>query len=550
MAINRKVVCLSFILFFQIPFLSAQQNKYFIYFKDKNNSAYSISNPYLFLSPRAISRRDRFKIPITEQDLPVNKNYIDTIASRGATILYSCKWLNGVMIYATSSQLSAIETIPFVLSSSKTARLSNKVTNAVLTQSSLITQLNSEKLSQVSSINYGPSLPQFEMIGVDAMHADGFTGKGKLIAVLDDGFLNINTLPAFDSLFTYQRIKATFDFVALDSNVFTKGKGHGTEVLSLLASYQDGSLIGGVWQADYLLFKTEDDNSETISEEYNWVKAAEVADSAGADLISSSLGYNQFDDPTTSHSYADFNGDVTVAARGADIAASKGILVVTAAGNEGNTSWKYILTPADADSIIAVGGVNSDGSHSITSSIGPTADGRIKPDLVAQGTHVYILNSSGTYLYGVGTSFATPLVAGLTLGLSQAYPSLSNMEIIYFLKRSASQFAHPDNYFGYGVPNYYRFKELINNSEYNQIILSPNPVQMEKLVITIPKEELGSEGNVSVYNAEGQLMGAEYVPTLNISNPLNLDLQSWAKGVYFLTLRTNFKMYKLKFLKF
>jgi len=550
MGINRKVVYLTFSLFLNLPFLSAQQNKYFISFKDKSNSVYSISNPSQFLSSRAITRRDRFNIPITEQDLPVNKNYIDTIASKGATILYSSKWLNGVMILATGSQLLAIEAVPFVLSSSKTARLSGNVSNSIITQSFKLTQPGSEKLSKLSSINYGPSLPQFEMLGVDAMHADGFTGKGKLIAVLDDGFLNVNNLGAFDSLLAHQRIKATFDFVNIDSNVFTKGQGHGTEVLSLLASYNEGSLVGAAWQADYLLFKTEDNNAETISEEYNWVKAAEVADSVGADVISSSLGYNQFDDASMSHAYADLNGDITVIARGADIAAAKGIIVVTAAGNEGNTSWKYILTPADADSIIAIGGVNPDDSHSMTSSIGPTPDGRIKPDLVAQGTHVYIQTSNGSYMNGTGTSFATPMVAGLATGLSQAYPSLSNMELIYFLKRSATHFAHPDNYFGYGIPNYLRFKDLINTTDYNNIILAPNPVQTEELVLTIPKEELGSEGNVSIYNTQGQFMGAEDIPSLNISNPLNLDLQSWSKGVYFLTLRTDFKLYKLKFLKF
>jgi hypothetical protein len=291
------------------------------------------------------------------------------------------------------------------------------------------------------------------MLNLETLHAQGYRGQGMLIAVLDAGFFNANILPAFDSLFADGRVVATKDFVDGGTNVYDDHT-HGMNVLSVLAGNIPGGLIGSAPEASYLLLRTEDAGTEYLIEEFNWVVGAEYADSAGADIISSSLGYTTFDNSTMDHVYADLNGSTAIASKGAAWAASKGILVVNSAGNWGGSSWNYLGVPADADSIIATGAVDSMENLAGFSSRGPSADGRIKPDVSAQGVAVVMSNSSGGMMNGNGTSFSCPLISGAAACLWQANLTLSSMQVREAIIQSCDQYQNPDNNKGYGIPDF------------------------------------------------------------------------------------------------
>ena len=293
---------------------------------------------------------------------------------------------------------------------------------------------------------------QLQMIGVDKMQAAGYHGEGVDVAVFDAGFIGVNTLPAFQALYQESRLKTTFNFVKNISDVYTD-YNHGTEVLSIMAG-NSSSYLGGIYKANYYLFETEDVSSEYRVEEYNWLFAAERADSLGVDVINSSLGYNQFDDPSMDYTYQDLNGKTAVVSRAAHMAYLRGILVMNSAGNDGDDPWKYIIVPADAEGVIACGAVDDSGIRSSFSSIGPSADGRIKPDVAAVGGGAVIITDSGLVSTDDGTSFSSPLVTCLVAGLRQALSSAPAKEIYQLVINSASQASHPDDLLGYGIPNF------------------------------------------------------------------------------------------------
>ena len=535
---------LSLFLFLLLPdLLFAQQPAFFVSFKSKFPSIYSIEHPESFLSCRAIENRKKNSIAISENDLPVSPKYLDSLKSNGATILFSSKWLNGAMISATDVQLQSISKLSFV---KKVQSIVPKRTNYLSSVQSVGGLQSTTDISDVAS--YGQSYNQIRIPGVDEMHADGIFGNGVLIAVLDDGFKNVNTLPAFDSLFSFNRIKGTYDFVNNENNVYNDGAGHGTHVLSILAGYSEGNLIGAAWKADFLLLRTENNTNETILEEYNWVRAAEYADSAGADIISSSLGYNDFDNSADNHLLSDLNGDKTVITIGADIAASKGILVVSAAGNEGNSSWKTLLAPADGDSVLTVGGIDLNGNHASFSSTGPTYDGRIKPDVVTLSNSVRVATYTGGYSSGNGTSYATPVISGMAAGLLQKYPHLTNMELLDFIRVSASQYYHPDFEKGYGIPNYKRAVQLIDASK--SPLLFPNPTSDAQLHLHWALYQKNQEMEVFYYSITGQLMASEKVKVESPIIPLVTDIQNWKTGVYLVKVHTPMSWFTLKLVRF
>jgi subtilisin family serine protease len=276
-------------------------------------------------------------------------------------------------------------------------------------------------------LDYGLSTNQVSMIGADIMHQQGFTGKGMSIAVFDSGFRNAHLLPAFRHVFTSNRILATYDFVNKEESVYEDDE-HGLRVFSAMAAYVPGQIIGTAYEAEYLLFRTEDASSEFRIEEINWLLAAEYADSAGVDVINSSLGYNYFSNPGMNYSRADMDGNTALVTRAADMAAATGMLVVVSAGNEGDDPWQTVAAPADADSVLSVGAVDRDGLYATFSSRGPTADGRIKPEVVAQGRGTVLSAASGNTVSSNGTSYSSPVLAGMATGFWQAYPHLTNME--------------------------------------------------------------------------------------------------------------------------
>lgn len=465
-------------------FSKAQTSRYIIQLRDKQKTRWSLDDPAQFLSSRALERRARQHLSIDSTDLPVSSGYQDSLLAAGnVRILYTSRWFNQIIIQTSdTAALRKIQSFPFVVNSRSEGRQSTPRPSIP----------NAEKIS--GSEYYGGAKPQMELHHALYLHDNNYKGQNMVIAVIDNGFPSVNVNRAF----TETNIISTWDFVRAQANVYDYGE-HGAEVLSILAANLPQEMVGSAPLAGYLLLRTEETEWEKPIEENNWVAAAEYADSAGADIISSSLGYNTFDDPVYNHSYADLDGKTTIIARAAAIAAAKGMIVVAAAGNEGATAWHYILTPGDADSILTVGAVNAAGTFAAFSGHGPTADGRIKPDVVSVGEYARIILPNGTLTVGNGTSFATPVIAGLTACLWQAFPKSTNQQIINAIRASSSQYTQPDNDQGYGIPNF--------QTAYNTLLastLTADSAQLQHTWLKALPNPFTSEIKIYMHAATGQ----------------------------------------------
>jgi len=439
----------------------AQQapSTYVIKFTDKNNSIFSVNSPLNYLSQRAIDRRINQGIAISNQDFPVNETYVNQLIVLGAQVLNRSKWLNAVSIYCTDSLvMQSIQNQTFVESVTAVKRPNSLPLVPKFEPESLLQPSSKNKKTIVdfdyrNLLDYGPSFTQVSMLGGDLLHLAGYMGNGKVIAVIDAGFLVANQCETFDSLFINNQILGTWDFVSRDANVYDDHY-HGTYVLSTIGGNTAGELIGTAPKASYWLLRSEDAPTEYIVEEFNWVCAAEFADSVGADIINSSLGYTTFDNPVQNHSYPDLNGSTAMASIGAEIAASKGMIVCNSAGNSGADPWLHIAVPADADHILAVGAVDGGEFIANFSSRGHSADGRIKPDVAAQGVATVGQYQPGLYVVGNGTSFASPLIAGMCASFWEAVPNLTAAQVIQKIKESCDQYNAPDSLKGYGIPDF------------------------------------------------------------------------------------------------
>ena len=402
------------------------------------------------------------------------------------------KWFNRIVVELTDPfAIDVINAFPFVEQS--------HVTSVAIVRSDFMqldkTELSSQNVTGSRSVlegqgvlddtvNYGSNYPQVHIHEGEYLHNKGYRGQGITIAVLDGGYLNYQTNPAFDSVRAAHQILGTYDFVTNDSSV-NEDNSHGANVLSMMASNRPGVMVGTAPKANYWLFRTEDVASEKPIEEYNWIEALEKADSLGADMISSSLGYYVFDDPQFDHSYAQRDGNTTQITIAADLAVKKGLIVMNAAGNTGNApdESKYILVPGDGDSVMTVGAVNTSGTIGGFSSWGPNGAGKLKPNIVSVGAAAVYTNSIGNVVMGNGTSLANPNIAGLIACLWQAFPEFSNTDIMDAVQRSAHMYANPDNRYGYGIPNFrtasaiLETKRLENDSllTSNWIKTFPNP---------------------------------------------------------------------------
>ncbi|MFT5280472.1 MAG: serine protease AprX, partial [Bacteroidia bacterium] len=451
----RRCLILAIMVLLGLSSFGQNPQKFWVGFMDKDNTPFTITDPIQFLSQRSIDRRTNQGISLDQKDLPVDPNYVFQVASAGAAILNKSKWFNGVSIELQDSvDIDVINALPFVQSWSPVSRLSgrnpipNKFGQAIP---------NTKSSGGAPPIDHGTGYNQIDMLNGVPLHEQGFLGNGMTIAVLDAGFSNVPLLAVFDSLFNDGRILATKDFVDGDNDVYGHST-HGAYVLSTMASYWPGEFIGTAPKANYILLRSEEGGSELIIEEDNWVAAAEFADSMGADIINSSLGYTTYDDPSMDHTYFDMDGNTTRITQGADLAASRGILVVNSAGNSGQSAWNFIGAPADGDSVFAIGAVNPDGIYAEFSSKGPSADGRIKPNIVAQGAATVIadLNPDAeepTHT-GNGTSFSGPVIAGMMACFWQAFPELTNIECMNIVEQSASQYSNPDEFIGHGIPDF------------------------------------------------------------------------------------------------
>lgn len=529
-------------LFFSGLIVSGQ-NKYFIYLKDKTGSSFSINKPEEFLSARSINRRKTQKIAINLRDIPVNQTYINQIITKGAKVLGKSKWLNAVLIAATESQLNEIKKLSFV---------SSVEGNGDIKGARIGTTANfNNKFGTHEDYNYGNSLNQIQQIGADKMHKAGYTGKGILIAILDSGFEKAINLEVFKHLVSENKIIMTYDFVDQESDVYDD-HNHGTSVLSCIAAKSPGKLYGTAPDASLALFRTEDVSSETKIEEVNWLLAAEKADSLGADVINSSLGYYEFDNPKQNYVYTDMDGNKTISAKAADFAVGVGIIVVVSAGNEGNTAWKYISTPADADSVISVGAVDVGGNPAGFSSFGPGPTGTIKPEVAARGSSTVLAYPNNTIGASNGTSFSSPIMAGFCASLKQEFPTLTALQMREVIIKSASKYETPDTRVGYGIPNYDKAVELAE-----KLVKNPLGVEIQEFELTISPNPFFSNSEINIsgikLKPDAEYFVIDYsgktVFTKTGLKKLNESLQKLPAGNYILKVKSEEKFYSGKIVK-
>lgn len=494
---------------------NAQFTKLVIRFKDKGTNPYSISNPSQYLSARAIARRTRYNIPIDSADLPITPRYIDSVRLAGAvTILNTSKWLNQIAIQTSDvNAINKIGTFPFVLSAAPLAPLTqtNAPVNKKLDEpvSSIIGGTVSQTGVAADYYNYGQSFGQVHIHNGEFLHNRGFRGQSMHMAVIDAGFQNYLTIPTFDSIRNNGQILGTWDFVANHASV-NEDHPHGTNCLSTIAANMPGTFVGTAPKASFYLYRTEDAATEYPIEEQNWAAAAERADSLGVDICSVSLGYFTFDNAQFNYTYANMNGNTTMIARAADMAAKKGMLVVVANGNEGTSSWKFLISPADADSVLAVGAVSTNGVVGSFSSYGPSSDGQIKPNVAAVGVGAIVASTAnGQPVSGNGTSFACPNMAGVATCLWQAFPEVNNMAIINTLQQAGNRATNPDDRTGHGIPDAKKAFVMLVKQLFTKQITQSNcsanlqwTVKTDSVINVVVERKLSTETNYTVINTQ------------------------------------------------
>ncbi|RYC69336.1 S8 family serine peptidase [Spirosoma sordidisoli] len=535
-------------LFVLVSFSVAGQTnrKYLVLLRDKASSPYSIDRPGQFLSQRAIQRRQKQNIAVLERDLPVTPAYVAQIQQTGARIWYTSRWFNAVLVETNETTLATIQRLPFVAGVEFNKSLANARLGETGRVASLAQAGSAGKFGAVEPLNYGNSLNQVTQIGADKMHQAGYRGEGMLIGVLDSGFLRANQLSFLKPLFDEKRILATYDFVRKETSVY-EDDSHGLSCLSAIAATADNQLYGTAFKAQFILLRTEDAGSEQRIEEANWLFGAEYADSAGVDVISSSLGYTTFDDPASGYTYRDMNGKTALSSRAAQIAAETGMVVVVAAGNEGSGSWRYLSAPSDAAAVLAIGAVTQTGQRAAFSSFGPSADGRVKPDLAARGQGTLVGSPGGQIVSGNGTSFATPLVAGLAAGFWQANPRLTAAQVTDALRRSGSQYTSPDDQVGYGIPNFERAMEVART--YSQFLIYPNPFSdSQPLAVQWGDVQANTTIDATLTDLAGRVVWSNrYTPAglaAFVLPPLNLSA-----GLYVMTLVAGDQKRSIKVIK-
>ncbi|PKV75642.1 S8 family serine peptidase [Pontibacter ramchanderi] len=521
---------------------TAAVQKHLIYFTDKNDSPYTLEQPALYLSAKALERRSKQGIALSVRDLPVNPAYVSGLKAAGVNVLYTSRWFNAAVVQCLPEKLVELQALAFVKGSQQLNRLPANTKKG--TQS-----IDSLKLGSVTfdASYFGPSFHQSNMLGIPELHAAGFQGEGITIAVFDAGFPGVNSISAFSHLYQNGLLKGTYDFVGNKASVYGHSQ-HGTSVLSTMAAYEPGRIVGTAPKANYYLFRTEDAATEHNIEEVNWLLAAEYADSAGVDVINSSLGYTLFDAPSYSYTYSELNGNTTIITRAADLAAATGMLVVTSAGNEGNKAWRYISAPADADSVLTVGAVDSLAVPALFSSVGPTADQRLKPDVVAMGQQVYVLSSSGALGRSSGTSFSGPIMAGMVACVWQARPKLTNMQLLELVRQLGSNYHNPNNTIGYGIPSYTRLVTGLEEEMAAGISIT-NPVATAPIVIRMDGKWQQEPALVKLYDASGKLLHSQQLAAQQAVHTLGIKPSRLKKGLYLCQVSTNSKTVTLRFIR-
>jgi serine protease AprX len=519
---RRSIYTLCCLLLLQTG-ASAQFSRYVVQFTNKAGTPFSISNPSAYLSQKAIARRTRYGIAIDSSDLPVTPRYIDSIRLAGSvTILNISKWLNQVLIQTTdAAALTKIGSFSFVRAASPVGnRLALNPVSPSDKFSETVNPLppgyGAGQRSVNDFYNYGNSFGQVHIHEGEFLHNKGYRGRGITIAVFDAGFFGYLTNPVFDSIRNSGRVLGTWDFVTREAGV-NEDHPHGMQCLSSIAANRPGAFVGTGPEASFYLFRTEDAATETPVEEQNWAAAAELADSLGVDMISCSLGYDNFDNPIFNHSYAQRDGNTTMITRAADLAAKKGIMVMNSAGNSGNSVGlgKFVSCPADGDSVVAVAACDVNGNIAGFSSWGPNGAGKQKPNITSVGAGAVISGFDGSPGVGNGTSFSNPNVAGLIACLWQAFPEFSNMKLLDAVQKSSHLANNPNDRFGYGIPNFRKAYSLLKK-EQNLVVfgadwLKVTPVIFEDTIRVDFIAQLTGNITIQLIDAAGLVVASKAV---------------------------------------
>ncbi|MBR1652877.1 MAG: S8 family serine peptidase [Alloprevotella sp.] len=431
--------------------------RYRVYLKDKKNSPYSLKRPEEFLSKRALDRRARYGIKVDKADLPVSPNYLQVLRDAGLRIHNVSKWQNTAVVETTDTTLmQAVREMAFVTGVLKVWVGPDSV--LVMDKPNRKRKVKNEREHLTSY--YGNAQQQVEMLAADRLHEAGYRGEGMLIGILDGGFNNADVITGFNRA----NILGTRNFVDPSVDVYDEGS-HGMMVLSCIGANTPHNLVGTAPEAQFYLIQTEDGRSEQLVEEDNYCAGLEYADSLGCDVVTASLGYYKFDDPAMNHPYSALDGQTAINSRSASMAASRGMLLLNSAGNEGNDQWKKIGFPADARDILAVGAVRSDSVNTDFSSLGFSADGRVKPDAMAMGEDAAVYSTRGNTTTANGTSFSCPILCGAVTCLWQAHRDKTPLEIIDAVHRSGHYADSPNEVFGYGIPNLWKAHELLSKKK-------------------------------------------------------------------------------------
>ena len=534
--------------------LVAQEDAW-VFLKDKPNASTFLASPLTMLSQRALDRRTRQNIALDTKDAPIEATYYNQIKNAtGITVLAKSKWLNAIQVQGTQTNINNLKTTFTFINRIEFANRSLNAKGASLIKPIQKTKKN-KFVETTTTFNYGNAANQIEMLKGNFLHEKGFTGTGMYIAVIDNGFPNVNTLNAFKRVRDNNQILGGYDFLKRSNDFYVKEyngstliNSHGTKVFSTIAGYIHNQFVGTAPDAFYYLFRTEDPVNEAPLEQTLWVEAAEKADSLGVDVINTSLGYTTFDNSNYNYTYADMNGKTTFISRGAEIGVSRGMIIVVSAGNEGNKVWKYINAPADVSTVFTVGAVNITKVIAPFSSYGPTSENNIKPDVLAQGESATIIDEVFDIpKTGNGTSYSSPIMAGVVACFWQAFPNLTNLQIMQKIRESADRYNNPNlqSQYGYGVPDFQKAYTVLAVDQVDflkDLAVFPNPLT-NSFTLQIDGQKLENT-QIQIFN----VIGKKVFEKSNLISK-TIDVSELNSGIYILKITNGNQQKTIKLIK-
>lgn len=515
---KKKLLLLGFIL---SHFLLIGQEDAWVFFTDKENVSEALSDPITILTQKAIDRKALHGVPIDSRDVPLNETYKNGVAAEpGITVLAKSKWFNAVHVRGSFDDIDALLSLSYVNLIEYANASLNESRNLIPIGDKF--QLEDDRVN----FNYGDTQNQVEMLNVHLLHQSDYTGDGITVAILDSGFNNVDTNSSFQRLRDNGDLLDGYDFVDREPNIYAfSGNDHGAKVLSTMAGFIEDQFVGTAPDASYYLFRTEDVFSENPVEESYWVEAAERADSLGVDIINTSLGYKNYDNPNYSYSASDMDGQTAFITRGANIASEKGMLLFNSAGNSGSNG---VNAPADSPVIMSVGAVDAQGDYVSFSSQGSGIQPSQKPDVMARGAASFVINGNNGVVQNNGTSFSSPIMAGAAACLWQAFPEMTNVQVMNFIREASSQFDMPDFFMGYGIPDFQLALQnglLVQAEERTEFRVFPNPVENDLQIILPGTIE---QADLLIFDVLGKLV---YESTILRSDP-SVNLSSISTGLY------------------